>query len=91
MEVIGPHRRRSGRDGVIQFKIVLSPCIAMAAYAVQAGQLGARPAADVTLAAINKSNGTDTAAVTFPEIGSAPSLRPPWVKRPQGAPNIKQN
>ena len=59
MDVMGAHTIRSGREGVIQFKSVLTPCMPIATCAVQPDQLGASPAAEVTLAPINISIKTD--------------------------------
>ena len=91
MDVMGAHTSRSGREGVIQFKSVLTPCMPIATCAVQPDQLGASPAAEVTLAPIDISIKTDNAATARPETGSGPSWLPPCVMRPHGAPKIKQN
>ena len=91
MDVMGAHTSRSGREGVIQFKSVLTPCMPIATCAVQPDQLGASPAAEVTLAPINISRKTDNAATARPATGSGPSWLPPCVMRPHGAPKIKQN
>lgn len=64
IEVIGAHNSLYGREGVIQFKVVHTPCIAMAAYPLQLAQLGASLAADAMLAPIKMSIGTDNVAVT---------------------------
>ncbi len=91
MDVTGAHTRLSGREGVIQFKSVLAPCMPIATYAVQPDQLGASPAADATLALIKIRIKTDNAAAARPETERAPSWLPPCVIRPHGAPKTKQN
>ena len=91
MDVMGAHTSLSGREGVIQFKSVLTPCMPIAICPVQPDQLGASPAAEVTLAPINISIKTDNAATARPATGSGPSWLPPCVMRPHGAPKIKQN
>ena len=73
IDVAGPHRSLSGFDGVIQFNVVLSACIARAAYDVHPGQFGISSAAEVTLNPMQASIGTDSIAAIRPGSGSTPS------------------
>ena len=88
--VMGPHKRLSARDGVIQFRTVLSVCIAKAIHPDHSGQYGGMPAAEVIPAPMHTSNGMDNPAVIRPEAGRTPSWRPPCVNLPQGAPAMRQ-
>ncbi len=72
-EVIGPHNRRSGADGVIQLARQESPCTPSAIQLVQIGHWGCQPAAEVMATAIPSRITTETAAAIRPNKGKAPS------------------
>lgn len=72
--MIGPQTMRSGFEGVIQFRTVLTPVTASATQPVQTGQPSpGNPAADKIANPCNSTTGIDTAAMMRPDSGSAPS------------------
>lgn len=89
--ITGAQSLRSETEGVIQFNTVVMPIMPVAGHMVQRGQCGQYPSVDKTAKAIAPRIIIETAAAIRPVRGKAPSIWPPWVSRPQGAPKINAN
>lgn len=86
--VIGPHKRRSARDGVIQLSTHMIELIVTVSHPVHLGQWGQSSLIERIDRIIARSKMIETAAIIRPCTGNAPSCVPPCVIRPHRAPKI---